>query len=292
MAVYFENIGHEIKKVLRSAKINITICVAWIDFDIYFNELIAAMDRGVSLRIMVTRSDKAKKCSSFIEMLQQKGAMFEVIVLGKAINCMHNKIAIIDSTIVISGSYNWTHNADNNFENVYIEPRNQIDILSYFNEFDRISRMNSIGIAKLLKMEKCPYCGRDMMNMIVYDEDDVGNVVKMCSFDTGHYINTGEAVGAYLPEILSSLYEQEEYASELYNCGESDEILKKEYELKKMNAIDEYIWSLNVPIHAVGRVSISRDYYYAGEKYIKMIWFNKSFSSKFENDYFDSFDVF
>ena len=121
MAVYFENISYEIRKILRSATKKIVICVAWIDFDIYYQELENALNRGVSVRILVTRSDKVKSNSLYISNLQQKGVVFEVIVLGRAINCMHNKIAIIDDAIVITGSYNWTHNAESNYENVFID---------------------------------------------------------------------------------------------------------------------------------------------------------------------------
>lgn len=70
------------------------------------------------------------------------------------------------------------------------------------------------------------------------------------------------------------------------------DVIEKEFEIKRIEAIDDYIWSLGIPIHAVGVVSISTDYYFAGEKMIKMIWFNKSFAGKFENEYFESFDVF
>ena len=292
MAVYFENISYEIRKILRSATKKIVICVAWIDFDIYYQELENALNRGVLVRILVTRSDKVKSNSLYISNLQQKGVVFEVIVLGRAINCMHNKIAIIDDAIVITGSYNWTHNAESNYENVFIDTRNEIDIMSYYYEIDRISKINCLGIAELTKTGKCPYCGSLMMNALIYDENKIGNLIKMCSFDTGHYINTGEQMGAYLPDIINAISYEEEFVIQHMDFDESLDIIKKEYEIKRMEATDDYIWSLKIPIHAVGVVSISKDYFFAGEKMIKMIWFNKSYAGKFEDEYYDSFDVF
>lgn len=293
MGIYFENIRYEICKILRSATKKIVICVAWIDFDIYYQELENALNRGVLVRILVTRSDKVKSNCSYISKLQQKGAYFEVIVLGKAINCMHNKIAIIDDAIVITGSYNWTHNAESNFENISVDTRNQTEIMSYYYEIDRISKINSLGIAELTKTGRCPYCGSIMMNALIFDENRTGNLVKICSFDTGHYVNTGEQIeGAYLPDIISAICEEEEFVTQYVESDESLDIIKKEYEIKRMEAIDNYIWSLKEPVHAVGVVSISTDYFFAGEKIIKMIWFNKSCAGKFENEYYDSFDIF
>jgi len=292
MAVYFENISWEIRKILQSAKKKIVICVAWVDFDIYFQELIDALDRGVFVKILVTRSDKVKTNIFYIQNLQQKGADFEVIVLGKAINCMHNKIAIIDDAIVITGSYNWTHNAEYNYENISVEMGKQTDIMSYNHEIDRISKINSLGIAELTKIGRCSYCGAEMLNALIYDENNVGNLVKICTSDTGHYVNTGLELGEYLPTIINAIQDEEEYVIEHPFFEEPMDVIEKEFEIKRIEAIDDYIWSLGIPIHAVGVVSISTDYYFAGEKMIKMIWFNKSFAGKFENEYFESFDVF
>ncbi len=49
---------------------------------------------------------------------------------------MHNKFAILDSNVV-TGSYNWTKSASNNFENAIVL-RTESIAKKYTNEFERL----------------------------------------------------------------------------------------------------------------------------------------------------------
>lgn len=86
----------------------------------------------------VVESRNAGSMGSDVEALQKAGA--DVLKDGNPYN-MHHKVIIIDGTIVITGSYNFTRNAaDSNDENVLIIHSPGI-AASYLREFDRVYQL-------------------------------------------------------------------------------------------------------------------------------------------------------
>mmetsp|Transcript_2781 Transcript_2781/g.2610 ORF Transcript_2781/g.2610 Transcript_2781/m.2610 type:complete len:106 (+) Transcript_2781:601-918(+) len=91
--------------ILKKAKHSVDVCIFALTNDSLRDALIYLFERGVSIRIITD-----DVCSSFT------GAdIFELGELG--IPCtmddnkrvhMHNKFAIIDSLILVTGSFNWT----------------------------------------------------------------------------------------------------------------------------------------------------------------------------------------
>lgn len=55
---------------------------------------------------------------------------------GKGRGIMHNKIGIFDKKIVVTGSYNWTENAEKyNYENaVFLDDKESVE--KYIKEFE------------------------------------------------------------------------------------------------------------------------------------------------------------
>jgi phosphatidylserine/phosphatidylglycerophosphate/cardiolipin synthase-like enzyme len=81
--------------------------------------VIAAYQRGVAVRV-ITDADQAEPAYSKDEYLEEKGIPL-IRVTHPGYGSMHNKFAVIDSRIVITGSYNWTTNATvNNNENLVV----------------------------------------------------------------------------------------------------------------------------------------------------------------------------
>ena len=95
-----------------------------------------AKQRGVKIRITAD-SRQAKGVHSVIQTLINEG--FNVrIVHGIGRGIMHNKFAIFDGKLLVTGSYNWTNNAEhNNYENaVFIIDPNAIK--QYQKEFNAV----------------------------------------------------------------------------------------------------------------------------------------------------------
>ena len=82
------------------------------------NALIEAKNRGIEIEIILDRSNFYKKKQNIIRLLESNQI---TIYQDKVAGIAHNKVMIIDSKKVITGSFNFTENADkNNAENVII----------------------------------------------------------------------------------------------------------------------------------------------------------------------------
>jgi len=90
----------------------------------------------VKIRI-IADSRQAKGANSKIPMLVQYKFNIK-ITHGKGRGIMHNKFAIFDGKLTVTGSYNWTNNAElYNYENaVFITDPNAI--MQYQKEFNKI----------------------------------------------------------------------------------------------------------------------------------------------------------
>ena len=96
--------------------------------------LISAHDRGIEVKIVFDKSQG----SSYGQYVILKAAGIGVRNDTNPDGIMHNKVAIIDNRIVITGSFNWTNSAENsNNENLVVI--RSVDVASrYESEFQRI----------------------------------------------------------------------------------------------------------------------------------------------------------
>jgi phosphatidylserine/phosphatidylglycerophosphate/cardiolipin synthase-like enzyme len=144
--VYFSPNGHVRERIIKAIDASCsTIDLAIFDFTSQ-NIKIAlenAKKRGVKIHI-IADSRQYKGSHSVIQSLIDSG--FEVkISRGKNRGIMHNKFAIFDKTLLFTGSYNWTENAEYfNYENaIFIT---EIDTINqYQKEFDKIWNLNTSG---------------------------------------------------------------------------------------------------------------------------------------------------
>lgn len=105
-----------------------------------FQAIIRAKDRGVNIKILADRSQAGLR-SSWVASLYQKGIKIRVHSKG---GLMHNKFAIFDNKIFMTGSYNWTNGAKKrNAENcvfIFDEPE-ETDKFIY--QFDYLWKINT-----------------------------------------------------------------------------------------------------------------------------------------------------
>ncbi len=96
--------------------------------------LISAHDRGVEVKIVFDKSQG----SSYSQQALLNAAGIEVRNDTNPNGIMHNKVAIIDNRIVITGSFNWTNSAENN-NNENLIVIDSVDAASrYESEFQNI----------------------------------------------------------------------------------------------------------------------------------------------------------
>ena len=110
--------GNFIVEQIKEAKQSIYVQAYGFTSKNILNALIEAKNRGVEIEIILDRSNFHKKKQNIIRLLESNQIR---IYQDKVAGIAHNKIMIIDSKKVITGSFNFTENAEkNNAENVII----------------------------------------------------------------------------------------------------------------------------------------------------------------------------
>jgi len=104
--------------------------------------LVNAKERGVKIRVLLDKQ-QAGSSSSKAEFLANNGIL---VSLDTHSGYMHNKIAIIDGAVVITGSFNWTESAEErNQENMVVISDPWV-VQVYKERFDYLWNYNSGGI--------------------------------------------------------------------------------------------------------------------------------------------------
>jgi hypothetical protein len=92
---------------------------------------------------------------------------------------MHNKSFIIDNSILITGSYNWTRKAKSNHENILVIEDEENLILDFNQEFDKIINKYFNKENRQVDWEKIVIRLETLLNAIkLEDEEDVSYQVK------------------------------------------------------------------------------------------------------------------
>jgi hypothetical protein len=104
---YFAGIERQILEALENAGATIDVCVAWFTNPILRDKLIEKKKEGV--RIRVIRYKDAVNASKGVDLSELDYKEFR----GERGGLLHDKFCVIDNVTTISGSYNWTLNAEN-----------------------------------------------------------------------------------------------------------------------------------------------------------------------------------
>ena len=119
---------------LRNAKRKARICV----FTISDNRIVDAIKEmqlnGVDIKI-ISDNDKRFDIGNDIEYIARLGID---VKLDTTHAHMHHKFAVIDDTITITGSYNWTRSAETkNYENILVTDSKDVAKI-YTKEFNKL----------------------------------------------------------------------------------------------------------------------------------------------------------
>ncbi|KAF9985070.1 hypothetical protein BGZ75_003364 [Mortierella antarctica] len=98
----------QLVKTLDGAKKSLDICVYTITDDHLASAIIRAHERGVKVRI-ISDNEKADDLGSDVKRLRDDNDIPTRV--DKSTSFMHHKFAVIDDSLVINGSYNWTKGA-------------------------------------------------------------------------------------------------------------------------------------------------------------------------------------
>lgn len=117
--LYDEYIEECIIENLDKAQKEICIAMAWLTSENILRVLDNLKNKGIDIRIIIDNNDNNKKIKYQKPCSVLKLAHVD-IPYSKFKNYMHNKYCIIDESIVIDGSYNWSNNAKYNIEHIIV----------------------------------------------------------------------------------------------------------------------------------------------------------------------------
>ncbi|GGK16391.1 hypothetical protein GCM10007962_08430 [Yeosuana aromativorans] len=114
---HFQDIQNRILNVLNEAKVSIRVVMAWFTNDLLFDKLVEKYNQGIDVKVAIYDDGINKKHGIDISKVPH-----DLIKRGVRGGLMHDKFCVVDNQIVLTGSYNWTNNAEfRNDENITIE---------------------------------------------------------------------------------------------------------------------------------------------------------------------------
>jgi phosphatidylserine/phosphatidylglycerophosphate/cardiolipin synthase-like enzyme len=124
-----------ILSVLEDARRTVDVCVYSITDDAITRALCAARRRGVAVRV-ISEADKARDKGSDVATLRRGGV---AVVLDRSPeSLMHNKFAVVDASILLTGSYNWTAKAHReNHENLVVTSERRL-VAAFKDRFEKL----------------------------------------------------------------------------------------------------------------------------------------------------------
>lgn len=256
VTAHFENIGEKIKEEIRNAKESIRVCVAWISLRDIREALVARANEGLKVEVVYNDDFKNKSLS----LISAESVKFYPIKLRYYYGLMHNKFCVIDESVVITGSFNWSKRAGSHFENCIIIKNNFELTKQFLQEFDDI--VSYFGEARAKQINTCSHSGCRSESFKIgilgeesglYDESTVG-IWEICSKkDHLSFLGSVEAVhiGAHLG--LSEEYEIDDD----YRLDKSAMKYQLSREQDCTLKMQQLFLDMNVKVDAIGTVFVT-----------------------------------
>lgn len=132
---HFQDIQNRIIAALDNAQVSIIVVMAWFTNDTLFQKLLEKHKQGIDVKLAIFDDGINKKHGVDITQLPHYR-----IKRGQRGGLMHNKFCVVDNQVVITGSYNWSDNAEfRNDENVTVE-NDPKQATKYSVEFRRLTK--------------------------------------------------------------------------------------------------------------------------------------------------------
>jgi phosphatidylserine/phosphatidylglycerophosphate/cardiolipin synthase-like enzyme len=116
-----KSVADTIEQLIRSTQVSLNAALYRFNSQRLARELGEALKRGVQVRLVIDRN-KYEESSATRQLLSNQEIPFRA-AYGRdgAGSKMHHKFVVLDDSLVLTGSYNWTFaSEEENFENVLI----------------------------------------------------------------------------------------------------------------------------------------------------------------------------
>lgn len=285
----FDNLHAEVQKELRKSKKFVSVAVAWITFRLYADLFKELIDKGVSVSILCTSSPPNNKQSALIDELRDYGVNIRLCIMPRQTNHMHHKFAVVDGSTIMNGSFNWSENAKNSFENLTIIRNAPGLATSFIQEYEKIENLDKDAIKSLQSIAKCkePNCDGEVANLLVFQSSPLrmtyeiwGDVIQCCSVcgEKSHAIIDNGVQDTQLHSFLSK--------HELELTREESILFDRQFD----SHLTGYS-SRGVVIHGIGFVCRELLGRHEEDIYTKIIWKNKFVSESVRDRYETDFGI-
>jgi len=286
ISIHFENHSSVIRQELLKATQSVFIAVAWINFRVYedvFEELIS---KKIPLHIQCTDNNTNRSHQAAIDRLNATGAKIRLLKMPGSRNHMHHKFAVVDKRTIINGSFNWSPNATQSFENLMVLKDCPSEAEEFINEFYRMARSSTAAIRLLQRKVRCREkgCGGEIFNVLVFAEraskyfELTGDIISVCGSCYNYRVVQGHVVDNQLPILLD----------EYRHAGSEEDSL--EYYSSISRQLESYMGGKEI-VHAIGQVYTGLDGFDNDLLETTVLWKNvfvgDRLPSKFEDENFD-----
>jgi len=137
VSCYFEPAGDACENIvgfISRCEKRLDICAYYLTSNAITTAIAGAVKRKVKVRILADKTNSSSKGSDVILFAQ---ADMPCKVNDKSVRYMHNKFMIGDKKAIITGSFNFTKNAERNAENIVIVRLLKV-VKEYQKEFNRL----------------------------------------------------------------------------------------------------------------------------------------------------------
>lgn len=286
----FEDLQDRVIEALKSAKISVDIAVAWININEYYDIFKMLLQNNVSIRLIFNNDVKNNRYKDKIDELRTFGLKCKAIGLNNG-GFMHHKFCIVDNSLCLFGSFNWTKNAENNsIENLTIT-HDIRTIFEYRKEFESLMQLSDDDLQALRNPTKCESCDEPILYICVFEQDGdyytKADVYEIYGSDNVRYVRSEcFEVFVYLNLMgIFNKYSEIEEKCNLYGQPYDKATNDLQMEFEVSNFLSQIRGSrMGFPIiHAVGIYSIEQYYKDDYNNIIKILWKEK-YMSKHIND--------
>lgn len=161
----------KIIETIASAKRDIRIAMAYFTDRDIANQIVIARDKGVDVSIILSKDLNNENVKSI---LSPKCKVYTHVANGRGL--MHHKFCIVDNSLLLHGSYNYTYNALNNNE----ESLNLTDSYNLISEYSNIfeALLKDLDASENMEPEQLLFQPKDDVNYLENFTDTLKNHIS------------------------------------------------------------------------------------------------------------------
>ena len=292
---HFENILETIISKIESAERNIRICMAWFTDQDIMNALIIKVKTGLHVELILfdTKNNKTNhvnangihQLNNFkITLSNFKEAGGNVVLIKENYDFyLHSKFCIIDDSITITGSYNWSYPARTHIENIIIILDSNV-AAKYKSEFENIKE-KKLNLVLDRSFPKClePNCGGNLIKMRLFNYNNDSDIYseehvdfEICDSDLSHITNISQnsSWNLYIDDLYEFEYEKLQFIQQTEEVNQ--ETLKRNIDMQLASQVgsrnDLFSTQIQNEILVLGKVTTVLDGFDDEETIIKILW--------------------